>query len=125
MTFCINAWQLLLPVPLWHILRSHRKLSWISKLRRKWMWRGMATSVGIWLSLWIYCTSNTPMHMPTAITALLFALVIFGSTAIILLMEFCPWRKTIKGYCPKCDYDLRGTIAAGRKECPECGEEIR
>ncbi|MFW6060004.1 MAG: hypothetical protein ACODAQ_07465, partial [Phycisphaeraceae bacterium] len=25
------------------------------------------------------------------------------------------------GRCPICDYDLRGTLAAGRSRCPECG----
>ena len=27
-------------------------------------------------------------------------------------------------FCPKCQYDLTGTIAAGRSECPECGAAI-
>ncbi len=26
--------------------------------------------------------------------------------------------------CPTCDYDLRGTRAAGRHICPECGESF-
>ncbi len=26
------------------------------------------------------------------------------------------------GHCDACGYDLRGTIAAGRRACPECGE---
>lgn len=28
-------------------------------------------------------------------------------------------------FCLKCDYDLRGSIEAGRMECPECGESMR
>ena len=34
--------------------------------------------------------------------------------------RFCtklPWE----GHCPKCGYDLRGTLAAGIERCPECG----
>ncbi|MEX2213705.1 MAG: hypothetical protein WD768_06235 [Phycisphaeraceae bacterium] len=27
--------------------------------------------------------------------------------------------------CASCGYDLRGTISAGRCDCPECGDEIR
>ena len=26
--------------------------------------------------------------------------------------------------CLNCDYDLRGSIGAGRESCPECGEPI-
>jgi hypothetical protein len=28
------------------------------------------------------------------------------------------------GYCRKCRYDLRGTLAAGGRQCPECGTPI-
>lgn len=37
------------------------------------------------------------------------------------------WQKQASisaGHCAGCDYDLRGTIAAGRSECPECGTAI-
>ena len=27
--------------------------------------------------------------------------------------------------CPRCGYDLRGTIAAGIDVCPECGERVK
>lgn len=30
----------------------------------------------------------------------------------------------VQGICNNCRYDLRGTIAAGRDVCPECGEPI-
>ena len=26
--------------------------------------------------------------------------------------------------CPECEYDLTGSIAAGRHQCPECGFEF-
>ena len=26
--------------------------------------------------------------------------------------------------CPECEYDLSGSIAAGRHQCPECGFEF-
>ena len=29
-----------------------------------------------------------------------------------------------EGTCARCGYELRGTVAAGRAECPECGESI-
>jgi putative effector of murein hydrolase LrgA (UPF0299 family)/DNA-directed RNA polymerase subunit RPC12/RpoP len=30
----------------------------------------------------------------------------------------------VDGSCIKCGYDLRGTVAVGRRECPECGSPI-
>ena len=33
-------------------------------------------------------------------------------------------RKLPEQACSKCGYDLQGTVAAGRRECPECGERI-
>ncbi len=27
-------------------------------------------------------------------------------------------------HCPECEYDLTGSIAAGRHQCPECGFEF-
>tara|TARA_R110002111_G_scaffold89602_3_gene139495 strand:- start:549 stop:1100 length:552 start_codon:yes stop_codon:yes gene_type:complete len=38
------------------------------------------------------------------------------------------WGRVLDEYtiteplCPHCDYNLRGTIASGRLECPECGK---
>ncbi len=34
------------------------------------------------------------------------------------------FHKPARGICTKCGYDLRGTTAAGRTECPECGAPI-
>ncbi len=33
-------------------------------------------------------------------------------------------RKNLSGQCPSCDYDLRGTLAAGIERCPECGATV-
>tara|TARA_R110002111_G_scaffold137373_1_gene203157 strand:- start:835 stop:1683 length:849 start_codon:yes stop_codon:yes gene_type:complete len=51
----------------------------------------------------------------------------------IIVLAVCPmythWRRRllrVSGVvpCEKCDYDLRGTIAANIDRCPECGESI-
>lgn len=40
------------------------------------------------------------------------------------------WSKALERYgkrhelCPRCGYDLRGTVAAGIGRCPECGQEV-
>lgn len=40
-------------------------------------------------------------------------------------MLWIAWREArqrrMRGCCKQCGYDLRGTIIAGRQECPECG----
>ena len=33
-------------------------------------------------------------------------------------------REPAKNTCSACGYDLRGTLKAGRDECPECGARI-
>jgi hypothetical protein len=48
-----------------------------------------------------------------------------GNTGILLLLhgryrEECQDRRL----CLSCDYDLTGTLAAGRSECPECGRAV-
>lgn len=57
-------------------------------------------------------------------------LVFLGVPILILLLAMWGihdrYRFLAKhGYCLKCKYNLKGTIAAGRTECPECGEPIR
>lgn len=49
----------------------------------------------------------------------------FGPMIVVLFLRPRYRREQMEGpLCPKCEYDLRGTIAAGRTECPECGEPV-
>lgn len=58
--------------------------------------------------------------------------IVFGATALVwifgpavALVFFYQKSRAIRPMnCPKCEYDLRGTIAAGRAQCPECGAGI-
>ena len=45
--------------------------------------------------------------------------------AVRLLFAHQAYLRTKHGLCIRCGYDLRGTIAAGRRECPECGAQAR
>lgn len=59
--------------------------------------------------------------------------LIFGGTVLlwawtarhVLLFAYRGYERYLREHglplCDKCGYDLRGTIAAGRSECPECG----
>ena len=52
--------------------------------------------------------------------------IIFVLTAILpalWLYRRIRYRKK-PGHCPSCGYNLKGTIEAGRTECPECGKPI-
>ena len=44
--------------------------------------------------------------------------------SLLAICVFC-WRRSFPEHpCLHCEYDLQGTIAAGRNECPECGVAI-
>lgn len=54
-------------------------------------------------------------------------------TGIVRLFEWWGWHADRKGRrrfappherCMKCGYDLRGSLAAAEKVCPECGRRI-
>lgn len=48
-------------------------------------------------------------------------------SALLPTIWFTKWRhrrSLPKHPCAKCEYDLQGTLAAGRTECPECGAKV-
>lgn len=72
-----------------------------------------------------YCARGSYTGLVFGGTVLLWA---FGPGVVLLFMREKYRREKLlrgEGYeCYKCGYDLRGTIAAGRMECPECGAEV-
>jgi hypothetical protein len=53
------------------------------------------------------------------------ATVFLWASGIVILPTLCERRSLFPpGSCPRCGYDLRGTIAAGRTQCPECGAKV-
>lgn len=64
-----------------------------------------------------WCARGSYTGMVFSITVLTWA---FGPGLVLLFMRE-KYRREKFRLCPKCGYDLRGTLAAGRSECPECG----
>ncbi len=65
-----------------------------------------------------YCCRGTYTTLVLAGTVLLWA---FGPGIILLYWREKYRRQRVLPNCIECGYDLRGTVAAGRSECPECG----
>ena len=68
-----------------------------------------------------YCCRGTYTTLVLAGTMLLWA---FGPGIVLLYWREKYRRERLLPTCDQCGYDLRGTVAAGRDECPECGEKI-
>ncbi len=68
-----------------------------------------------------YCARGSYTGLVFGGTALLWC---FGPGIILLFMREKYRRERLLPTCMECGYDLRGTIAAGRTECPECGAAI-
>jgi hypothetical protein len=83
----------------------------------------IAVPVHVWASRQreCYCCRGTYTTLVLAGTVLLWA---FGPGIILLYWRERYRRERLLPSCIQCGYDLRGTVAAGRTECPECGEEI-
>lgn len=103
---------------MWAVLRAGR---WEQQYAGRWWALDRVIEWGRWLA-----GSRTPDQKTPGI------LIVFP--ALLSLMVVCggmQWRvKTQRmrrerlGLCRSCGYDLRGTVAVGRKACPECGEEV-
>lgn len=59
---------------------------------------------------------SVTVYYPLAFTAIL--------PSLWLIQWFRSRPKRLPGHCSACGYNLTGTLAAGRRECPECGAEI-
>ena len=56
-----------------------------------------------------------PIHtLPSSATA----------ATLLLVSVFGPRQRLPNNICQSCGYDLRGTLWAGRTECPECGAKL-
>ena len=68
-----------------------------------------------------YCCRGTYTTLILAGTVLLWA---FGPGIVLLYMREKYRQQRLLPVCFQCGYDLRGTLSAGRVECPECGEPV-
>lgn len=70
-----------------------------------------------------YCARGSYTGLIFGASALLWC---FGPGVILLfLREHHRAMSLGEPLCPHCGYNLRGTVAAGLKQCPECGKAIR
>jgi ribosomal protein L34E len=53
-----------------------------------------------------------------------FGLLLVSILPALWLVHWRRRRALPEHACVKCGYDLQGTLAAGRSECPECGQTI-
>ena len=53
-----------------------------------------------------------------------FLTLVFAILPTLWLYRRIRQRAVSERLCPNCQYDLRGTIAGGRAECPKCGAAI-
>ena len=83
--------------------------------------------VGIGVFAWnpqkedCYCARGSYTALIFGGTVLLWC---FGPGIILLFLREKYRRERLFPTCDHCGYDLRGTLAAGRTECPECGAKI-
>lgn len=67
----------------------------------------------------------------TTILLMFYLIMIIGFLIVVPLVAIYGVRERKKtqalfrGQCPKCFYNLVGTLDADGSECPECGEPIR
>ena len=69
-----------------------------------------------------YCLAGmfTMLGIIAGVYVMLFT---FGPALALLFLRPRYRREQLEGdaFCPACGYNLRGTLEAGRRECPECG----
>lgn len=114
-------------VVFWVYWKEGDRYSWLARLTRgliagSVLEFAVAVPVHIWATRQreCYCARGTYTGLIFAGTVLLWA---FGPGVVLLFMrEKYRRQKLLEPVCAKCGYDLRGTIAAGRSRCPECGE---
>jgi len=90
----------------------------------------MATSAIFFAGLAVFLlkTASDPNVNRTLYLVCAIASVALAATIVPYLLRFNARLSALKSatnlICIKCEYDLRGTIAAGVQKCPECGTPI-
>ena len=110
-----------------HVLVSGRKLDRLSEKGERWLWARMMVGV-LSAAIGGFVVFDQVLHWYfLRISGGAFWLVLFITSGCCLWTLFAGvvigGLKNEHG-CVECGYDLRGTVMAGREECPECGEVI-
>ncbi len=78
--------------------------------------------------LWATNKGGTPWEgvLPAPITmGVVWVLALVADAVIDWRLRVHARDLVLKGICPECRYDLRGSIAGGSTRCPECGAPIQ
>ena len=89
---------------------------------------GVLSSVALHLSL--HNIRGRSLHQPSTVQAL--GACVLPLAGVVMWFGCGLWSNgrvagllaSRQGLCTACGYDLRGTLAAGRAACPECGQPI-
>lgn len=85
----------------------------------------LAVIAGVFMGFVLMCSLGSLMGGSWALSLGLIVMIIAGPVA--LLAAFSTYRQTLEverhkvGLCPRCGYDLRGSLGI---RCPECGTKI-
>jgi len=120
------AWGVLL----WRYSRSLDEWTWLSRITRGLLAGSVAESMvaalvhaAVYQRDDCYCSRGSYSGMVLGGSVLLWA---FGPALVLLyLRERRRRADLIAERCVQCGYDLRGSLLAGRRQCPECGTEYR
>ncbi|WP_432798167.1 hypothetical protein [Poriferisphaera sp. WC338] len=110
---------------LWyHQMFTAKKLVKIRKDTHDALWWGIVIVWGIGAAETTYVIRNDGLARMDLIYVL-FACIFCGVTmGVLILLLWLDFTRPREGFCSNCEFDLQGTIAAERNECPECGEAI-
>ena len=122
-------WVLWAPL-IWIHVNGRRRMSVLGRLTRLMFVGSLAELLACVPSHMItsrrsYCLAGT-WTMVGVIAGIYVMLFSFGPAVVLLFLRPRYRREQMEQdhYCLECDYDLRGTLAAGRSECPECGAPV-
>jgi len=115
-------------VVLWCYSRHRDEWTWLSRVTRALLAGSVAeTMVATAVHAFVYdrddcyCARGSYTGMVLGGSVLLWAL---GPAVVLLYLRERRRREALlQNICVNCGYDLRGTLDAGRTQCPECGAE--
>ena len=108
-----------------HILKWNSRQRRYTEKRVQWMWMqiGVAGLCALIVLVVVFDVLLNTHVFRIGLGMLLLLYVLLGvvSGGMMMSHRVMKGMEIEKGCCRECGYDLRGTIAAGRDVCPECG----
>lgn len=76
------------------------------------------------MSRWLRGPAYPQQRLPGCTLVLPVVIICYGAGRYLRHVGGRQLRRLEAGECMACGYDLRGTLAAGKTECPECGAAV-